>query len=156
MALDHSFIGRSYPPTQPYLVSREEIREFAGAIGDANPVYRDPEAAKAAGYADVIAPPTFAATITQEAFELLAADPDLGLDYARMVHGDQTFSYRRPLVAGDRVSNTVSVDDITTRRGSEFLTVRNEVTTVDGEPVLTSTALLVIRPADEATGEARA
>ena len=154
MAVDPSFIGRSYPPTPPYLVSREKIREFAGAIGDPNPVYRDPEAARAAGYADVIAPPTFAATVTRGAFELLAADIDL--DYARMVHGDQSFSYRRPLIAGDQVSITVSVADITTRRGNDFLTLRNEVTTVEGEPVLTSTALLVVRLGDEPTGEAQA
>ncbi|MGM1061566.1 MaoC family dehydratase N-terminal domain-containing protein [Saccharothrix sp. Mg75] len=152
MALDPSFIGRSYPRTRPYLVSREKIREFAGAIGDPNPVYRDPHAARAAGYADVIAPPTFAAAITRGAFESLVADPALGFDHARMVHGEQTFHYRRPLVAGDLVNDTVSVTDITTRLGSGFLTLRHEITTTEGEPVLTATALLVVRPGGGSTG----
>jgi acyl dehydratase len=154
MALNPTVIGRSYAPTPSYLVSREKIQEFSGAIGDPNPVYRDPEAAAAAGYADVLAPPTFAATFIQGAFEILAADPELGLDCARMVHGEQTFTYRRPLVAGERVKVTTSIADLTTRRGADFLTLRYEVTTADGEPVLTSTALLVFRLEDEQSEKA--
>lgn len=67
MALDQSFVGRSYPPTDPYEVGREKIREFAAAVGDTNPVYSDPEAAKSYGYPDVIAPPTFVFAITFKA-----------------------------------------------------------------------------------------
>lgn len=64
MALDQTFVGRTYPPTEPYEVGREKIREFAVAVGDENPVYTDPEAAKAFGHQDVIAPPTFVFAIT--------------------------------------------------------------------------------------------
>ncbi len=147
MTLNPSFIGHSYPPTRPRTISRDEVLRFADAIGDPNPVYREPEAARTAGYADVIAPPTFVAALTQQSFEMLAADPGLGLDYARMVHGKQTFDYRRPLVVGDVVTNALSVTDITVSHGVEFLTVRNDVSTVAGDPVLTSTALLIVRPA---------
>lgn len=154
MALNPTVIGRGYAPTPSYLISREKIREFADAIGDPNPVYRDPEAATAAGYADVIAPPTFTATVIQSAFEVVAADPELGLDRTRMVHGDQTFTYRRPLVAGERVKVTASIADFTTRRGADFLTLRYEVATADDEPVLTSTALLVFRLAEKESEKA--
>src|SRR5215475_5956289 len=99
MALDSSFIGRSYPPTEPYEVGREKIREFADAIRDPNPVYRDPDAAKALGHPDVIAPPTFAIVLSMRGAGQVVADPALGLDYSKVVHGEQRFSYRRPIRA---------------------------------------------------------
>lgn len=104
MALDQSLVGRSYPPTAPYEVGREKIREFAEAVGDANPAYTDAEAAKALGHPDVIAPPTFVFSITFKAAGQVIEDPQLGLDYSRVVHGDQKFSYARPVraVTGSR------------------------------------------------------
>lgn len=95
MALDQSFVGRTYPPTAPYEVGREKIREFAEAVGETNPVYTDPEAAKAFGHSDVIAPPTFVFAITFPAAGQIVEDPQLGLDYSRVVHGDQKFAYSR-------------------------------------------------------------
>ncbi len=89
MALNRDFIGRSFPPSEPYEVSRVKIREFADAIGDRNPIYRDQEAAKAAGYPDVIAPPTFPIVVSLGNAYL--ADPELGLNYAMVVHGEQRF-----------------------------------------------------------------
>lgn len=100
MALDQSFVGRTYPPSAPYEVGREKIREFADAVGDANPAYTDVDAAKALGHADVIAPPTFVFSITFKAAGVVVQDPQLGLDYTRVVHGDQKFVYRRPVRAG--------------------------------------------------------
>ena len=147
MALDRSFVGRTYPPAWVYEVGREKIKEFADAIGDLNPVYRDPEAARAAGYKDVIAPPTFVTIINLRAIDVIIHDPELGLDYGRMVHGEQTFRYTRPLQAGDRLTVTTTVADIMTRAGSDFLTVRADVTTEDGELVVTANALLVVRAA---------
>ena len=78
MALDQSFVGRTYPPTAPYEVGREKIREFAEAVGDENPAYTDPEAAKALGHTDVIAPPTFVFAITFEAAGQVVAGPAAG------------------------------------------------------------------------------
>ncbi|MDT7724067.1 MAG: hypothetical protein QOI21_643 [Actinomycetota bacterium] len=150
MALDQSFIGRSYPPTSTYEVSREKIREFADAIGDINPVYRDPEAARAAGHPDVIAPPTFITVVNIPAVNTVVADPALGLDYSRMVHGLQSFSYVRPVRAGDVLALTVTIDDIMDRAGNDFLTVRAEVNAADGELVCTTSAQLVVRRGDDA------
>jgi acyl dehydratase len=145
MALDQSFKGRTYPPTWVYEVSREKIKEFADAIGDVNPIYLSAEAAKAAGYPDVIAPPTFLMIVNLKATNAIIHDPELGLDYGRMVHGDQSFSYVRPVHAGDRLTVTAHVEDIMTRAGNDFLWIRADIRTEDGEPVCTARASLVVR-----------
>jgi acyl dehydratase len=147
--LDQSFIGRSYPPTSTYEVSREKIREFADAIGDKNPVFHDPEAARAAGHPDVIAPPTFITVVNIPAVNAVVSDPELGLDYSRMVHGLQSFRYVRPVCAGDTLALTVTIDDIMDRAGNDFLTVRAEVAAGDGELICTTSAQLVVRREDE-------
>ncbi|MHA6805870.1 FAS1-like dehydratase domain-containing protein [Salinifilum ghardaiensis] len=145
MPLDQSFTGREYPAGDAYEVGREKIREFAAAIGDPSPLHRDSEAARAAGYADVIAPPTFAVLLSMRAQEALVADEELGLDYSRVVHGQQEFLHHRPIRAGDRLVSTVHVDDVKSRAGNDFLTVRAEIGTESGEPVCTATSTLVVR-----------
>jgi acyl dehydratase len=143
--LDQSFVGRVYPPSEPYEVGREKIREFADAIGDPDPVYRDVEAAKAAGHPDVIAPPTFPTVVTLRAQRVVVMDPDLGLDYSRVVHGEQSFHHHRAIHAGDRLVTTVHVDGIRAAAGNDIMTTRAEITTEDGEPVVTARATLVAR-----------
>ncbi|GLY63588.1 MaoC family dehydratase N-terminal domain-containing protein [Amycolatopsis taiwanensis] len=145
MPLDQSFIGRTYPPRGTYVVAREKIREFADAIGDENALYRDSAAARAAGYPDVIAPPTFLTVISLPAINKIADDPELGLDYSRMVHGDQSFSYTRPVHAGDELCLATQVENIMTRAGNDFLNLRADISTVDGEPVCTARMQLVVR-----------
>jgi acyl dehydratase len=145
VALDQSFVGRKYPPTPPYEVGREKIREFADAIGDQNPAYRDPEAARALGHPDVIGPPTFPIVLSMRAGAQVVFDPELGLDYSRVVHGEQRFVYVRPVRAGDRLTVTVEVESIRSAAGNDLLTTRGEVSTVDGELVLTAYSTLVAR-----------
>ena len=147
MPLDPSFIGRTYPPTPPYEVGREKIREFATAIGDPNPAYVDPEAARALGHPDVIAPPTFPIVVALAAANQVTFDPELGLDYTRVVHGDQRFVVTRPVRAGDRLTVVVHVDNIKSLAGNDVLTTRGEVSTVEGEHVCTSYSTLVARAA---------
>ena len=145
MSLDESFVGRSWPPTAPYLVGREKIREFATAIGATDPEHHDPEAARAIGYTDVVAPPTFPVVLTMSSSRQIIDDPELGLDYTRVVHGDQRFAYTRPVVAGDALVCVNTVEDITNRGGHAFVTTRTEVTTEAGEPVVTAWSKLVQR-----------
>lgn len=145
MALDESFKGRTYPPAWVYEVSREKIKEFADSIGDGNPLYHDVEAARAAGHKDVLAPPTFVTIINLRAINVIIHDPELGLDYGRMVHAEQSFSYSRPVRAGDRLTITAHVDDIATRLGNDFLSIRAEINTDEGELVCTARATLVVR-----------
>ena len=149
MPLDPSFIGRTYPPTAPYEVGREKIREFAEAVGDSNPVYVDTEAAKALGYSDVIAPPTFPFLLTYRAADQVVNDPELGLDFSRVVHGDQRFSYSRPVRAGDRLTVTCTIDSIKSLAGNDVLSVRGEVHDESGEHVVTAQMMLVSRAAEE-------
>ena len=146
--LDQSFIGRTYPPETSYEVSREKIREFADAIGDTNPVYRDPEAARAAGYPDVVAPPTFLTIINLASINSIVTDPELGLDYSRMVHGDQGFSYTRPIHAGDVLRLTTYIDHIMARAGNDFISLRADITDAAGERLCTTRAQLVVRGED--------
>src|SRR5215472_3825731 len=112
MGVNPDYAGRAFPPTGPYEVSRVKIAEFADAIGDPSPVYRDPAAARAAGHPDVIAPPTFAIVISMAASQDAIADPGLGLDYTRVVHGDQRFEYTRPIRAGDVVTAQTTISGI--------------------------------------------
>ncbi|MFD4319600.1 MaoC family dehydratase N-terminal domain-containing protein [Streptomyces sp. NPDC058548] len=145
MALDQSFVGRTYPPTPAYEVGREKIREFAEAIGDANPAYVDQEAAKEFGHPDVIAPPTFVFAITFKAAGAVIEDPQLGLDYSRVVHGDQKFVYTRPVRAGDRLSVTSTIEAIKSLAGNDILDIRGEVHDESGEHVVTAWTKLVSR-----------
>ncbi len=145
MALDQAFVGRVYPPTTPYEVGREKIREFADAIGDDNPAYRDPEAARALGYADVIAPPTFPIVVTMKAGAQVITDPALGLDYSKVVHGEQNFVYARPVRAGDILQVVVSVEAIRSAAGNDLLTTRADVSTTDGEHVVSAFSTIVAR-----------
>ena len=145
MSLDSSFIGREYPPTAVYEVGREKIREFAEAIGDDHPAYRDAEVARGLGYPDVIAPPTFAIVVSMPVINQAAFDPELGLDYTKVVHGEQKFTHTRPVNAGDRLVGVLHIDNIRSAAGNDILTVRAEVSTDGGEHVFTSTGMLVAR-----------
>ncbi|MEU6074440.1 MaoC family dehydratase N-terminal domain-containing protein [Micromonospora sp. NPDC047074] len=145
MSLDPSFVGRTYPPTAPYQVGREKIREFATAIGAADPAHHDPEAARALGHADLVAPPTFPFVLTMAANQQIIDDPELGVDYSRVVHGDQRFAYTRPVVAGDELVCVSVIDAVSSRGGHGFLTTRTEVSTPAGEPVVTVWMKLVVR-----------
>ena len=142
---DASFVGRALPPSEPYRVGREKIREFATAIGATDAAYHDPDAARALGHPDVVAPPTFPFVITMQASRQIVEDPALGVDYSRVVHGDQRFAYTRPVVAGDELVCVNTVEEITSRAGHDFLTTRTDVSTVGGDPVASVTARLVVR-----------
>src|SRR5437868_3958786 len=145
MSVDPSYIGRVYPPTAPYDVGREKIREFAEAINDWNPAYRDADAARALGHPDVIAPPTFGIILTLKAAGQVIIDPDFGIDYSRVVHGEQRFEHVRPIHAGDVLQVVVTVDDIRVAAGNDIVSTRSEVTTVDGEQVLRAFSTIVAR-----------
>lgn len=145
MPLDQSYVGRSYPPTAPYQVGREKIREFASAIGLTDPLHHDVAAARAAGYPDVVAPPTFPFMLTYAASRQIVADPALGIDYSRVVHGDQRFSYVRPVHAGDELVCEPTIEEVTSRGGHDFVTTRTAVRDADGELVVTVWTKLVVR-----------
>jgi acyl dehydratase len=145
MPIDPSFAGRSYPPTACYEVGRAKIREFAEAVGAIHPAHTDPAAARSLGHPDVVAPPTFPIVITMAAGNQFVQDPAVGIDYSRVVHGDQRFSYTRPVYAGDRLTCVCTVEEITSRGGHDFITTRTDVATEGGEPVASVWSKLVVR-----------
>ncbi len=147
MAINREYAGRMFPASAPYEVSRVKIAEFANAIGDANPIFRDADAARAAGHADVIAPPTFAIVISMAGSGAALADPGLGLNYAMVVHGEERFEYARPIMAGDVVTAQVTLTDIREAGRNVMLTTSTEIKTVAGEHVCTAVSTIVERGA---------
>jgi acyl dehydratase len=133
MALEASLVGRTYPPSRVYEVSREKIREFADAIGDPNPAYRGD---------DAIAPPTFAFMLGSRALEQLLNDEELGLRLDRIVHGAQKFSYTRPIKAGDDIAATATITTVRKAGDVEVIMYETALTTVDGDPIATSTSTI--------------
>ena len=158
MPINPSFIGRSFPGKRPYSVCAEKIAEFATAIGDPHPVHLDADAARAAGYPDVIAPPTFPTVIdlTVGGPGLLRQD-GLGIDLLRVVHGEQRFVYTRPIHAGDVITLTTTFSELTEQRGNEYLTLVTEFVTTNGELVCTGYNTVVSRgtAASDAKAEAQ-
>jgi acyl dehydratase len=145
MAINRDYIGKTFPPSAPYEVSRVKLAEFADAIGDGNPVFRDRAAAQQAGFPDVIAPPTFPIVISMASSGQALADPGLNLNYAMVVHGEQRFEYSRPLMAGDVVTAQVTISEIKDAGRNSMMTTTTEISTVDGEHICTARSTLVER-----------
>ena len=139
MTIDATMVGRSYTAAESYQVGREKIREFADAIGDPNPAYRG---------SDAVAPPTFAFVLSAPALDLLLADPDLGLRLDRIVHGAQKFTYTRPIKAGDDIAATATITTVRKAGDVEVIMYETALTTVDGEPIATSTSTISHNRAD--------
>lgn len=152
MALNRALVGKSYPASEPYEVGREKVREFADAIGDANPAYRDRSAAEALGHSDVVAPPTFLTVLGYRTGAAVVGDPELGLDYSRVVHGEQRFVHHRPVRPGDVLVGVPTVTDIRAAGRNELLTITSEIGTTDGERVCTAVNTLVSRGTAPETG----
>jgi len=136
-------VGRAFAPTAPYLVGREKVREFARAVFADAPQHTDPEAARALGYADVVAPPTFAMVVQDLTLQQLLGDPDSGIELSRLVHAEQRFRYTRPIVAGDELVATLSVTGIRTMAGNAMITSEAEIVDADGAHVVTTTSVLL-------------
>lgn len=147
MPLNVQAVGLTYPPTAPYVVSAAKIQEFAAAVGATDPAHQDAVIARERGYRDVIAPPTFAVLIAQQCDAQFVADPDMGVDFSRVVHGQQTFQHHRPLTAGDTVIGVLHVDSIKLVAGNAMVTTRSDLF-VDDELVTTATSMLVVRGED--------
>jgi len=145
VALNPDYVGRVFDPSPPYEVSRVKIAEFATAVGEPSPLCRDRAAAQAAGYPDVIAPPTFAIVISSAGAHTATLDPGLGLDYSMVVHGEQSFTHTRPLHAGDVVVSQSTIESIRPLGTMTMLTTVTEIRTVDGEHVCTARSTLVER-----------
>jgi acyl dehydratase len=137
--------GRAFPPTPPYLVGREKIREFSRAVFASSPINNDVDAATAAGYTDIVAPPTFAIVLQQLTLDQLVSQKDSGIDMTHIVHGEQRFSYTRPIVAGDELTATLTVTSIKSLGGNAMVTAETAISDLAGAHVVTATSVLVVR-----------
>ena len=140
--------GKVYAPTAPYLVGREKVREFARAVLSEAALHHDPEAARAAGYSDVVAPPTFAIVVQDATLQQLLSDEEAAVDFSRVVHGDQRFTYSRPIVAGDELTGVMTVTSVKQLGGNSMVTSSTEVSDASGAHVVTAISTLVVRAAE--------
>jgi len=142
--LNRELIGKEYGEVS-FPVDRDRVTRFARAIGETDPIYLDPEAARAAGYAEQVAPPTFPTVLQITTSGQAVVDPELGLDYSRVVHGEQRYDWRRPIVVGDVLTTTPRIADIFAKRSNEFLVIESEVADADGETVVVARSTLISR-----------
>lgn len=138
MSVNPELVGRSFPPTAPYLVGREKVREFARAVFADDPQHVDPEAARALGYADIVAPPTFAMVVQDLTLQQLLETPDSGIALERTVHAEQRFRYTRPIVAQLQITNVRPFG-----KGA-MITSEAEISDADGGHVVTATSVLLV------------
>ena len=144
MAVNEDAIGKSYPPVT-YEVGREKIREYAHALGITNPVHHDREAAVAAGFRDVVAPPMFCVVYSAPALGPAVLDPEVGINLATMVHGGQEFVWGEPVCSGDEITTEIEVTEIYERDGKGFYVFESVSTNSDGDEVVRGTWTDIVR-----------
>jgi acyl dehydratase len=145
MPLNSATLGKEYDPGSAFDVSRQKIREFAAAIGDESPLYADVELAQAAGHPDIPAPPTFGSVISLVMGQGPRRDPEVGLDFSRVVHGEQRIEQRRPIYAGDTISGAVTILDIRQSGANEVLEILCVLSDAAGEEACRVTSVLISR-----------
>jgi acyl dehydratase len=144
MPVETQAVGKTFPPIV-YAVGREKIREYARAVGETNPLHDDLDVARAAGYADLVAPPMFAVVYGLPAIGPALFDPEIGLDFTMLVHGAQEFDWGPLVVAGDEISTTVSVKDINQRGELGFYVFESVSTNQHAEQVCRGTWTNIVR-----------
>jgi acyl dehydratase len=143
--MDLERIGKRYGPTV-YAVGREKIREFALATGETNPLHLDVEAAREAGHPDLVAPPMFAVAYQGPAMRVALFDPELAIDFPRLLHAGQEFTWGRPVIAGEELTTTVTLADMRERAGMIFYDFTAETLDEQGEIVVAGLWRNVVRP----------
>lgn len=153
MSINTSRQGHSYPPAEPYQVSRETVREFATAVQAGHRAHYDVEAATALGHRDLIAPPTFAVVVAQRAEAAVINDPEVGIDFSRVVHADERFTHHSPILAGDTLIAQTTLERIRTIGTGAMVTTRTEIHDDEGTARVTVTSTLVVRTEEEEEDE---
>lgn len=136
MPVQESVLGRTFPPTEAYDVTDERVAEFAAATGSE--------------YDGRTAPATFPIVVAFRAMTALMTDPDVGISLHHVVHGEQRFTYTRPVLVGDRLTATLTVDSLRHIGGADIIGTRSEVADAEGRPVCTAYATLVHRAPETA------
>jgi acyl dehydratase len=144
VSVNQDLIGKTWPATE-YEVGREKIREYANAVGETNPIHHDPEAAKKAGFRNVVAPPMFCVVYCAPAMGPAVLDPEVGINLTTMVHGSQVFEWKEPVCAGDVITTTAKLSDLSERTGMKFYVFESESSNQDGQVTVTGTWTDIVR-----------
>jgi acyl dehydratase len=144
MPVDDKAVGKQWPPAD-YEVGREKIREFANAVGETSPVHQDREAALAAGFRDVVAPPMFCVVYSARAMGPAILDPDVGINLATMLHGGQEFVWGEPVCSGDTITTTATCSEIYEKDGKGFYVFESISTNQDGDQVVRGAWTNIVR-----------
>lgn len=144
MPLNQSLKGKTYPEIS-FEVERDRVTQFGVAVGEDDPRFLEAEAARAEGFPEQVAFPTFPTVMQILASAQVVVDPELGMDYTRVVHGEQAYEWRRPIVVGDRLRATPRIADVYAKGPNEFLVVEAEVTDADGDVVCVARSTLLSR-----------
>lgn len=144
MTIDSAAVGKTFPPFE-YEVGREKIREYATAVGFEDPIHFDPAAAREAGFRDVVAPPMFCVVYSAGAVGPALFDPEVGMDFARMVHGAQAFEWGEPVCSGDTITTTATCLSIEERDDKGFYVFESVSVNGDGAETVRGTWTNIVR-----------
>lgn len=144
MPLNQSLKGKAYQEIE-LEVDGDRVTQFALAVGEDDPRFLEAEAARAEGFPDQVAFPTFPTVLGILASAQIVVDPELGMDYSRVVHGEQSYEWRRPIVVGDRLRASPRIADVYAKGPNEFLVIEAEITDADGEVICVSRSTLLSR-----------
>jgi len=142
--IDNKFVGKEYPATE-YEIGREKMKEYAAAIDDKNPLYFEREVGEASEYGENIAPPNFAAVYNLMGCAQMFFDPDLSLNMAMLVHGEQDFEFVKPVKPGDVITTSGKIVDIKSKGNNDIIVFEGRSVNQDGDPVTVGRATFVIR-----------
>lgn len=144
MALKTDAIGKTWPAAS-FAVEAERIEQYADAVGETNPVYHDPDAARAAGFRDLVAPPMFCVVYSAPAMGPAITDPEVEMNLMAMVHGGQEFVWGEPVCAGDVISTEVECKSIEARDGRGFYVFESVSRNQDGAETVRGTWTNIVR-----------
>ena len=144
MPLKTDAVGRTWEPAS-FEVDAERIAQYADAVSEASPIHRDADAAREAGYRDVVAPPMFCVVYSSPAMGPAIFDPEVEMNFAAMVHGGQRFEWGEPVCAGDEITTTVTCKSIDERDGKGFYVFESVSANQDGDEVVRATWTNIVR-----------
>jgi acyl dehydratase len=144
MPVNKEAIGKEYPAVE-FEVEADRIRRYADAVGETSPIHQDPDAAREAGFRDVVAPPMFCVVYQFPAVAQPGVDPDVGMNLVALVHGGQEFEWSEPVCAGDVISTTPRVADIYEKDGKGFYVFETASVNQDGEPTVSGVWTNIVR-----------
>ena len=127
--LNPDSVGSTFAGTDSVTLSQSEIDAFCAVIGESN---------------TTIAPPTFTIRITLTQFEEILTRPEIGLDWSRLVHGDQKFEIFSPVKAGDNLTCAATIESYRVAAGNDIVSVRSDLHR-DGKLVISAWSTLVVR-----------